>query len=465
MIYFIIRFFSYFFSPGTPLYNGNPTNWIISAGILSAAIYFISKKDERGWLIIAAEITLGGAGGFLEIAGISLRTLLLISSMAIFFYQIKKGNNFNLLLKNKLAFLILVALGISAFISAFIAKLYGHDPKLILADFIPYCFFLYYFPLKQLLLSENFRHTVFNMLLAGIIGNFIFIFFTLAGFSSHLFVLQDSYYHWFRDVAAGKITDYGTGFFRIITNEQLLLVPLFLWLFSKAVNNQKQPDAKLQQAACILLLAVLAISLTRIYFVALAVGILLLFSFKNWRRWFIYSSAAFFIFIFIFISTNLAATRGKSFGLEYLGLRLQSIALPQTEESSLSRLLLLPKILDQIKDHPALGNGLGDTVTVYSPVFEEYITTPHFDWGYLEIIAEMGVLGLAIWLTLCTYCWCIITCGHQEKNFQAPLLALLIINITSPALFHVMGIIFLAIFLANAKPATWAGPISCPLLR
>ncbi len=327
------------------------------------------------------------------------------------------------------------------------AYYFGHDIKLVLADTIPYFFFLYYFPLKQLLASDKFRQTSFAMLIAAIVGNFIFMYATLAGFSSDHFALQDSYYHWFRDVASGKITDYGTGFFRILLNEQLLLVPLFLWFIFTQINKQSTKDfiLKISGAA---LLAILTINITRIYLVALAVGILFLFSTKNWKRWLAYSAGALVFFMLVFTLTSLATTKGRSLGWEYLGLRLQSIALPQTEDSSLSRLLLLPKILDKIKSHPLLGNGLGDTVTVYSPVFKANTTTPHFDWGYLEIIDELGIVGLAVWLTLVGY---LISKVKQNRGLLAPVVALLVINITSPALFHVLGIILITYLLSTCK--------------
>ena len=82
MIYTTIRAFSYFFSPSTPLYNANPVNWIISAGILSVVIYFLLKKNIGGWIIITAELILGGAGSFLEIGGIALRTISRIKPVA-----------------------------------------------------------------------------------------------------------------------------------------------------------------------------------------------------------------------------------------------------------------------------------------------------------------------------------------------------------------------------------------------
>jgi hypothetical protein len=471
-IYFALRLFSYFFSPGTPLYFANPINWVISIGILLLTIYFLLLKDPRGWLIIATEIILGGAGSFLEIKGISLRTLLLITSMTIFCYQ-----QYHTLYPSPkrgwavgwgfYIFLALYAVVGMSFLRGYYA---GHDLKLILADTVPYLFFLYYFPLKQLLLSEKFRQIGFSMLIAAIIGNFIFTYFTLAGFSSKIFVLQDSYYHWFRDIAGGKITDYGTGFFRILLNEQLLIVPLLLSFITKTILSfpQKRESRQLDDWIPILmgmtLLPILTINLTRIYLVALSVGILSLspvaeplsgslrgfVSIKNWRRWLAYSASAFIFFIIIFTFTHLATTKGKSFGWEYLGLRLQSITLPQTEDSSLSRMLLLPKILEKIKLHPLLGSGLGDTVTVYSPIFKENITTPHFDWGYLEIITETGLLGLLAWGLIIGY---LILNIKQNRDLLAPVIALLVINITSPALFHVLGVILIVyIFSLIQKP-------------
>ena len=451
--YFALRIFSYFFSPSTPLYFANPINWIVSTTILLLVVYFLLKKDERGWLIIAGELILGGAGSFLEIKGISLRTLLLVLSMVIFAYQTIRERVYNIFLSNKTILLIFSALYAAVGMSAARGYYLGNDPKLILADTIPYLFFLYYFPLKQLLTSEKFRQMSFAMLITAIIGNFIFTYFTLAGFSSGVFILQDSYYHWFRDVAGGKITDYGTGFFRILTNEQLLLVPLLLLFISNAFLSFPQQRESRHFVHWIpiymgmTLLPLLTINLTRIYFLALAVGILFLFSAKNWKRWIAYCAGALIFFIMAFTLTHLAATKGKSLGWEYLGLRLQSIAMPQTEDSSLSRLLLLPKILEKIKLHPLLGNGLGDTVTVYSPVFKANVTTPHFDWGYLEIIAEMGLLGLLAWLALIIYC---LVLNKKNKAALAALVGLLVINVTSPALFHVLGVVLIAYLFSSS---------------
>ena len=441
MIYFAIRIFAYFYSPTTPLYAANPINWLLSGAILATALYFLWKKDIRGWLIIAAEIILGGAGGLLEIKGLSLRTLLLISSLAIFFYQTLRDKEFNQLFENKIvAYLIVAILGIGA-ISAMRGYYMGHSLGLIIADTIPYLFFLYYFPLKKLLLSEHFKNAALNMIIAAIIGSVIFSFFTFILYSAGVGVLQDNYYHWFRDVAAGKITEYGFHFYRTTLNEHLLLIPLLLFFVAHLMANKPAKQPSLAIAG--LMLAILSINLTRIYIVAMGIGLLFLFSKSNWKRWLLYSTATIVGFFLIFTTVHLLSSRGQSLGWEFFGLRIKSIALPATENSSLSRLLLLPKILEKIKAHPVLGTGLGDVVTVQSPIFGGIISTPHFDWGYLEIMAETGIIGLIVWILIIGYC----LFKTKDWALRAALISLLVINLTSPALFHVLGILFIIFIL------------------
>ena len=165
----------------------------------------------------------------------------------------------------------------------------------------------------------------------------------------------------------------------------------------------------------------------------------------NWKKAIAIYFISLFLYLSIFCSANLIITKGADPGLNLLLGRAQSIINPDSENSSLTRMMLLPKIWEKIKTNPILGNGLGDTVTVYSPIFKKEITTSHYDWGYLEIIGEMGILGILIWMALI---WLLF---KQTKNNQLSLsllISLLIINITSPALFHVMGVI-LIIFLLS----------------
>ena len=88
----------------------------------------------------------------------------------------------------------------------------------------------------------------------------------------------------------------------------------------------------------------------------------------------------------------------------------------------------------------------------------ETITTPHFDWGYLEMWAELGVIGalalLGLYIFTATLLIKKIKTAPDWHDFDVGLLAgivaLLVMNITLPALFHVFGILFLVFVLTVA---------------
>lgn len=440
-IFFLIRIFSYFFSPDTPLHPASFVNTALSVLILGTATYFIIKNDTRGWLIVAAEMILGGSGGYFQIFSISLRTWLAVASLGIYF--IKKTKNWRDLKiwdKNNLFLLLILVVGLSALVG----YKHEHNLKYIYSDLVPYFYLLYYYPLRELLKIDDFKNNIKNFITTAIIGNLIFILFTFFGFITNLLSITGNYYHWYRDVALGKITAISTGFYRITLDEQLLLIPMALILMAQILKKKD----KLKMFLYAALLILLAINITRIYILALGVGFIFLYKKENKRTWLKYGLLSLVFFISSFSLLHLCASGGKSFGFELLGLRLGSIAAPQIENSSLSRLLLFPKIIEKIELHPIFGTGLGDIVSIYSPVFKMLITTTQFDWGYLEIAAEMGLLGFFVWLFVLSKIIKNLKTNADNKMFLPAVMALLTINLTSPALFHQLGIIFLTTIVA-----------------
>lgn len=441
--YALLRIFSFYFQPGSWM------NTVLTLFFLSVTLALLFARRKEGWYLIAFEIILGGAGGFLSAFGLSLRTLLLLSSVFIFITQkIKSKKLLPLLKENKIISIIFGLLILFAGISAFVGFLNGHNLNLIFADTLPYFFLFYYFPLKELLYDDEFIIFAKKMVLTAIIGNTLFVLLTFTGYSSGILVMFDSYYHWYRDIALGKITEMGGNFYRLVLNEQLLLAPILLyWLYKTIKEKITWQNIAILSA----LLFVLGINFTRIYHLAIIFGALFLINKINWKKAIAIYFISLSLYLFIFCSTNLIITKGADPGLNLLFGRAQSVIDPTLENSSLSRMMLLPKIWEKIQDHPIVGNGLGDTITVYSPVFKKEINTPHYDWGYLEIIGEMGILGFIIWLSLI---WILF---KQTKNNQLStslLVSLLIINITSPALFHILGIVLIIFLLLNKKSAS-----------
>jgi len=449
-IFFAVRILSFYFTPKTPLLAQHPINTLLTALIFILAVYWLIKKDIRGWYIVLLEIILGGSGGFLRLYFISLRTALLITSLTIFFIQKLIDEKYNIVKKTKRTSYFILILIITAFISAIRGLYLGHERSAVISDFIPYLFLLYYFPLRDLWKVENFRNFTKKAIFSTIIGEAIIILFTQIGLSSGVFSLQDKYYHWYRDVALGKITDLNFHFYRLVLNEHLLIIPLIIYFINDII---KQKTNVTNTTALFCLIFILANNLTRIYMVALIFGMLFSFTFKNWKRWIAVSSTCIILFFLIFTTTHTLASKGESLGLEIFGLRLQSIASPKIEESSMSRLLLFPKILEKIENKPILGEGLGDTVTAYSPIFKTNITTPHFDWGYLEILAEMGLVGFIAWACFILYIIRnkIFNNYKYNQTASAILVSFLVINLTSPALFHVFGFLLLTTIIISSK--------------
>ena len=86
-LYLGLRLFSFYFGPPTPLTAGTFTNSAATLSVLALTAYFLFRRQMYGWYIVAAELILGGAGGFLALFGLSLRTWLLLISLPIFTTQ------------------------------------------------------------------------------------------------------------------------------------------------------------------------------------------------------------------------------------------------------------------------------------------------------------------------------------------------------------------------------------------
>ncbi|MDO8626339.1 MAG: O-antigen ligase family protein [Candidatus Magasanikbacteria bacterium] len=439
--YFALRLFSFSFNPETPLWPASPVNGLVTLLIIILAVYWLCYNEKAAIVLIAGEFILGGAGGFLALAGLSLRTWFLILTVSIFLgKKLLPANLKKTFFQAWPVSLALCGLLLAGLFGAIRGYFNWHAAGLVASDFLPYLFLLYFFPLQEWWRDEKFKLFVLDACFAAALANALFVLATFALYSANLFILQDVYYHWWRDVALGKITTLPFNYFRLVLNEHLLLVPLILYYVNNLIKKSKDTRYKLAVPA---LLIVLATNLTRIYILALGVGLIFLFSRQFIKRWLFGSIGTIMLLVLIFTTLHLGASRGRSLGFELFGLRLQSVVTPQIEDSALSRVLLLPKILNKIKIHPLIGTGLGDTVTVYSPIFKEDITTPHFDWGYLEIWAELGLLGLAAWGFYLLVLLQKIRALDELKLWWAILSALLVVNLTSPALFHVLGIVLL----------------------
>lgn len=124
-----------------------------------------------------------------------------------------------------------------------------------------------------------------------------------------------------------------------------------------------------------------------------------------------------------------------------------------------SRWQMLDPLLAEIKKSPLIGAGFGKTITYQSSdprVIAEtgggLYTTYRFEWGYLDLLLKMGVLGIIAFLV---YAWYFVKAGlYTAKKhgydwivygLLASVLSLFVINVFTPYLNHPVGLYFLLV--------------------
>lgn len=445
-LFFIIRYASY-------LLAGHA---IIQAVIVFALIMLLGilyfKNQEAAWGLILTELFLGGSGHMFELFGLSVRTILIITfaCLWVFFTFSNPDYREQLRMPHRL-FYLAIPLFILMHISALIGLINGHTFNFVIQDVIPYIFLFMLLPFYHLFKQEKMQHYFIRLLIVFLIGSALFSLFTFIMFNTGISELQDPFYKWFRDIGMGKITQITPYFFRIVLPEHLIIAPAALVILSLLMRDEKHHPMWRVLFSCAAL--IMALNMSRAYFLGLAAGILILKFRHTLKEWFKESAWAVLILLLLFMGINFAASQGKSLGLEVLGLRASSLIYPDIEHSSQTRMLLLRPIFETIAEHPILGVGLGATIVYADPINFDPLQTRQFDWGYLEMLAELGPIGLLYFLiivgAILFECYKRI---HEYPDYHdlhvglfAGLIALLIINITTPALFHVFGILYLVL--------------------
>lgn len=408
------------------------------------------KNPDWAWMVVLGEIFLGGSGHLFEFFGLSLRTLFVLTFL--FLWTVFAWNDpekrHQLQLPDKL-FYGFPILWLFVAISAVIGILNGHGAVAVIQDSIPFAFFLILLPSFYLFKQEKIQHYFIRLVIVFLIGSALFSLFTFILFRTGLGELQDPFYKWFRDVIMGKITIVTDYYFRIVAPEHLLIPPIMLIVSSLLMRDEKHHH--LWRLLFILGSIILALNFSRAYLLGFVIGLTVLLYKHKLRRWLKVSLWSVITLIIIFTGVNLISSLGKSLGWEIVGVRIGSLVAPHIETSAEIRMVLLEPIFQLITARPIIGNGLGASVTYIDPLTLTEISRRHFDWGYLELWAELGIIGAA---------WFMIVIGavmvqlikkieilpdyHDlHVGLLGGLIAMLIINITTPALFHVLGVLYL----------------------
>jgi len=455
-LFFIIRVISFVLMPHQILQGILVFGFILLLGIL----YF--KNPSYAMLLVLTEILLGGSGHYFELAGLSIRTLLI----AFFFFLWLSYNWGQETLKQRLQQLpkslsaLLILLALIILLSILTAINNEHNAKAIIQDIIPFAFLILLYPAGHLLSEQKNQEYLIRVIVVSLIGTACFSIISFLLFSTGIAVLQDQFYLWCRWIDDGKITNLGNNFFRIVEAAHLLIVPVILLISSLLMRDEKHN--KMWRILRVLAILVLVLNLSRGYFLALLIGLLVLKYKHKFKKWAIELALVIFWIVALFTGISLIASQGKTLGWEQFGVRLQSFVNPTIEISSATRMMKLPVIWEQIKQHPIVGLGVGSSLTFYNSLTYKQETTSHYDWGYLEMVAETGITGALILLSIYLYTAFLLV--KKIKNIPdwhdfdvgllAGIVAFIVMNITIAALFHVFGILFLVFTLTIALKQT-----------
>ncbi|MCH7759752.1 O-antigen ligase family protein, partial [Patescibacteria group bacterium] len=426
--------------------------------IILSTIFLTWYRLEYGFLVLIFEFFSGHGGLLFELGGISLRTaLFLIIILTWLFKKVRGLNRQNLRLPNS-PLLIFFLLLLFLVLFGALQGLNNHQPLLAIKDLINYSYLLLVFPLVEVLKKLSFQKNVFKFSLAAVIGISILTIIIFIFFVTNLVEVHDPFYWWWREVAIGKATYTGNNFYRIVTPAHLLILPLLLiflsFLASVKLKINQLARKKIIWLAVLASLAIL-INFSRIYFLGFLVGLVVLAYGLPWRRWLIFSLVVIIILVLEFGAIYTLVSGGEGFyGLQFLKQRMRSVVSPEEELSSLTRIVILPRLIEQIREQPIFGQGLGATITYPDPITNEQKTTFHLDWGYLEIWLELGLLALMIYLTILGLIFYqgwkkIKSLGSdlwQQRltiGLLAGLASLAVATITGPFLFHPLGIFYL----------------------
>ncbi|MBT3538764.1 O-antigen ligase family protein [Candidatus Parcubacteria bacterium] len=449
-IFLGIRILSFYLAPHA----------ILQAIIVFTMIFILGltffKNPDYAWMIIMGELLLGGAGHFLEFFGLSIRTVLILVFLFLWIvYSLSNRDKtlFKIHIPHNLYY-VLIPLVIFLIISVTIGIFNGHKAHYVIQDLIPFSFFALLLPAFHLFREEKMQYYFVRLIIVFFIGSAIFSLFTFGLFITETVEIHGVFYEWFRDIAMGKVTFVTDFFYRIVTPEHILIPPLML--IGAALLMRDEKHNKMWRFMFLCGALVLALNFSRAYLLGFVIGLIFLKYKHKMRRWLTVSIWSIAMIVLVFMSVNIVSSMGTSFGFEIAGIRIGSMVLPETEVSTNTRSALLRPIFTMIKEHPVTGSGLGATLSYINPYTYTQINTRHFDWGYLEMLVELGIIGSVILLSVIVLLiYELIKKIQSISDFQdlyigllGGIVALLIINITAPALYHVLGIFYFAFVMA-----------------
>ncbi|MBU1039181.1 hypothetical protein KKC17_03100 [Patescibacteria group bacterium] len=284
-------------------------------------------------------------------------------------------------------------------------------------------------------------------------------------------------YSWWRDTGLGEITSLGTGYYRIFSQSHLwstlaAISGLAYLAVTKVKNNKNFVVEPILGLFIWFNLMVVLVSMSRSLWLGLLVGwfiLLVVIMIKaGSRSFFVYGLVSFILLLSAWgglkVLSNLTTLGQPTISSIDLSGRFSS-----NEAAGQSRLQLLGPLVKATVDNLWLGAGFGATVEYQTSdprVVKAtaggtgWVTTYAFEWGYLDLLYKLGLIGAIIylWFFLRWLDYTILKSGQLITFYKLAAVGtwgvLLVTNLTTPYLNHPLGIgaaMAIMIFLVNKK--------------
>lgn len=427
-------------------------------------------KLEYGLYIAILELIIGSKGHYLSVTiggiPVSIRIGIFLAVFLAWFILLIRSGNISSIKKVIYDNKILIVFGIVCLWGLLFGIILKHSSKNVLLDFNAWLYFLYIFPFLHIFASIDQYKKIAQIFCVGVADIILKTFIFLFVFSHNLPALRD-FYKWGRDTGWGEFTLVGGNLYRIFSQAQIfVIVAFFLCLIFQFYLLASRKKATISLYAVELVcLSVIIISLSRSFWVSFAVCLLAaIFAARS-----IFKLRCVAIIKQVAILVVLAIS---SYGLILAIINAPIFKYTPTMDSfslinsrfstddaaSSSRWAQLPELFKAISQHPVLGSGWGKTIAYksFDPRIlsasnpDGWYTTYAFEWGYLDLMLKIGLLGLIVYLVFIFHL--IKHLYRYIKNKNEPLLQalsaglllvilmLLITHGFSPYLNHPLGI-------------------------
>lgn len=303
-----------------------------------------------------------------------------------------------------------------------------------------------------------------------------------------------STYKFIRDTRTGELTKMDVGYFRVFIQAQLSVAAMALILSAWTWVNKNRRGWVWLSSVLALCDAIMIASLSRSFWFGLLTGlvvelVLFFISTKPKGRDFVRPTvvhiAAMISGMILFVGIlafPLPETLSR-FPLNIFEIGKSRSGLGSDDAAVSSRKALLDPMLNEIKDHPLLGQGFGTEIRYATSdprmlsMFSKdgkTITTYAFEWGWLELWLKVGIPGLIafVWLFIASVKGLAPYLRGEQRwlgiGFIAVLAMLYVTHIFSPYLNHPLGLgllLFVVPFFKNKQPATAAALAHEPVVK